>query len=329
MKKEAVKSSKKVTPEVAGMTSVMMNEIPIEALIKSVSMVMAERLQQKPFKTIDEIKQDLIIELFGIDAYEKNDTFSTIQKEINWIEKKALKNRILEEELDCEYLQLNRADRRRLCRKGNYSKDKNGIITLSVSVAMVRTLIAVMKLKGSKADITKQAEDLINKAKTSPFVSIPLVTIDALLALAELYGDSSVAAESEAWRELNNGLKAMMSLFQNFANYNPLEANEAILSGGFSVMKISPRKQQKWSAKNTPVEGILALKAAGSRVRSCHDWWISYNGATFSRLDPTTAAETLVTGLASGITVYFMHQLITKDGPQGFDLVLKKVVGAD
>jgi hypothetical protein len=40
-------------------------------------------------------------------------------------------------------------------------------------------------------------------------------------------------------------------------------------------------------------------------------------------MTPTINAETQMTGLASNTVVYFMHQVITKDGPQGFDLTIK------
>jgi len=115
----------------------------------------------------------------------------------------------------------------------------------------------------------------------------------------------------------------LMFLFQTYANANSGSAELAIKSGGFDVRKVTPRKKQPWSAKNNPVAGIIDLTAGGGGGYTAHDWWISYNGSTFVRLTPTMAASCQVTGLASGITVYFMHQLITKDGPQGFDLVIK------
>jgi hypothetical protein len=121
-------------------------------------------------------------------------------------------------------------------------------------------------------------------------------------------------------------MQAMMYIFQKYANENPETANAAILSGGFTVKSITPRKAQKWSVKNNPVQGVLDLQAAGSGSYTCHTWWISFDGKIFEQFATTMDANVQVFGLASRMSVYFMHQVITKDGPQGFDLVIMKNV---
>ncbi|MEI6816502.1 MAG: hypothetical protein WCL14_07815, partial [Bacteroidota bacterium] len=57
-----------------------------------------------------------------------------------------------------------------------------------------------------------------------------------------------------------------------------------------------------------------------------HDWHISFDGVSFDRMLPTTAAHTQITGLAGGIEVWFMHQEIDNRGPQGFDLIIQITV---
>ncbi len=200
--------------------------------------------------------------------------------------------------------------------------DSRGIVVL-MSVTVVKTLIAVLPLKGSKADKTVHAQTLITKCGVSTYVSILPATITALHLAATNYGNSNPGNEETMWLNLNNGLKAMMAVFQAYGNANPLNASDCFTLAGFDIKKMTPRGKQPWSAKNNVVAGVIDLTATGGPGRSCHEWWISYNGSTFVRLEPTMQASTQVSGLASGTTVYFMHQLITKDGPQGMDLVIK------
>ena len=231
-------------------------------------------------------------------------------------------NATLQRELNEALVKLAKASMPEL-RKMDY--EGATMLVLAMVVAN-RKLIAVTKFKGSKADKAQQARTLINLAATSTYVTVPLGTITALLALATVYLNSSPGGEQIAWSNLNNGILGMMSLFQIFANNNIAVAELAIKSGGFDVKKITSRKKQDWSAENNPVSGVIDLKATGIVGRGFHDWWISYDGAIYVRLDPTLEASTQIGGLATGKFVYFMHQIITKNGPQGFDLVIKKMV---
>ena len=199
----------------------------------------------------------------------------------------------------------------------------NGI-TVLMSVTVVKTLIAVLPLKGSKADKTVQSHTLITSCGTSTYVTIAPLTITNLHAAATAYGNSNPGNEETLWLALNNGLKAMMAVFQTYCNANPLNASDCLTLAGFKIKKITPRGKQPWSAKNNVVAGVIDLTAAGGGTSRCfHEWWISYNGSTFVRLEGTMQASCQVSGLASGTTIYFMHQLITADGPQGMDLVIK------
>ncbi len=225
-----------------------------------------------------------------------------------------------------DFMQLDKFDRRRLERKSEFCVDKNGMIILFGAIKMQRKVIAVMKLEGSKADIAKQTKDMINKAATSTYVTIDPPKIVEALDFSEVYGDSDTGGGEAAFTNLNNIMQYIMFQFQNHANLHPDMAKDIIGSGGFTWKVITPRQKQPWNVKNTTIEGVIAITAEGGPLRSAHDWWISHDGKTFSRLCPTIPASTLVKGLTQGLEVYFMHQLITKDGPQGFDLVIKKTV---
>jgi hypothetical protein len=200
---------------------------------------------------------------------------------------------------------------------------ENGTIMLMATTTVIKTLIAVLDLKGSKADICALCTTILNKSAVSTYVTVPPATILAIRALVTTYSTSNSGTEQDAFRDLNNGMKGLMFLFQSAANSAPNLANAIILSGGFKVKRITPRGPQAWSAKNNPVQGIIDLKAGGGGQRTCHQWFYSFDGVVFHQMTPTINAETQMTGLASNTVVYFMHQLITKDGPQGFDLTIK------
>jgi len=287
---------------------------------------------RKPAKNFlqvrEEYSQDALIELLGKELFQEvfiNAIISTKGKGKNSIDEEIISP---EDECLFEFMQLSRFDRRRLQRKGGYCVNKNGQIILFSAMKLHRKVIAVMKLKGSKPEITKQVNDMIDTAEKSTYVDIADDEISALRDLAKKYGDSHAATGESAFTNLNNGMQGMMSKFQIFANDNPNLAIVAIKSGGFSVKTITPRGRQKWGAFQTKIEGKIKITHEGCSQRSAHDWWISVDGVIFYRLCPTTAAETFVEGYRDGTQLYFMHQLITKDGPQGFDLTVSVTVGA-
>jgi hypothetical protein len=227
------------------------------------------------------------------------------------------------------YTYLTKEDERNGTNKYLQIKNERGIIVCMAKVTVVKSMQACIKWKGSKADKAKQATTCITKAGTSTYVTVPPLTITGLLTLATNYLNSDSATEEATFTLLNNGMKALMRLFQAAADLSPSTSIAIIESGGFSVRAVTPRKQQPWAATNSPVLGTIDLTANGAGPRTLHDWWISYDGVTFERLEPTITAHTQVSGLASGISVYFLHQVINSNGAQGFDLPIKKIVGAE
>lgn len=227
-----------------------------------------------------------------------------------------------------EYCYLSDEDRK----SGNnqYVKITNGkgAIILFSRVVVVKKLIAVTNFKGSKADKAKQALDIINAAAVATLVTVLPADITALRLLVPLFSNSVPGNEETTWNNLYNGIYAMKNLFQVYANANPTMAEMAILQGGFKIKRITKRDPQQWTAVPNPIQGTVDLTAGGSGTRTLHDWWFSTDGKIFVRLDPTIQAHTQVIGLAGNTVVYFMHQVIDKDGPMGFDLTIKYTVPA-
>ena len=274
----------------------------------------------------EEFSKESLIELLGEELFRQvfiNDIKRTAGKRKETLE---VEMEASEDDLHFEIMEFSRFDRKRLERKGGHCVNINGYIVLMSALKMQRKIIGVLNLEGSKADIAKQTKDMIETSATSSFVSIDPLQITAALGYSQVYGDSDAAGVEQAFTNLNNALQAILFEFQNYSNLHPTESLLVFKSGGFGTKTITPRGKQPWGLKNTKIEGQMRATAEGGPLRSAHDWWISLRGEIFTRLCPTIAAEILIKGLKEGDYVYLMHQLITKDGPQGFDLVIKKMV---
>lgn len=205
------------------------------------------------------------------------------------------------------------------------TNDKGVIILLS-KVVLIKKVILCMKLKGSKADKAKMFFDTITACGTGVLVVTPPLTISALLLLVPLYANSNPGNEETTYNNLYNGVMAVMFNYQNYCNNNPSTALTAAKQGNFDVRIQTPRKKQELKGINNAVQGTVDITAAGGPSRSAHEWKISYDGVIFTYISTTLQAHLQVNGLAGGIEVWFLHQLITKDGPQGYDFVVKITV---
>ena len=81
-----------------------------------------------------------------------------------------------------------------------------------------------------------------------------------------------------------------------------------------------------FAVKNGNVQGTVLLTAEGGGQGTAHDWWISFDNITWVRMTPTIHANTMKEGLEPETTVYFNHQLITNEGPQGFEGVISILI---
>ena len=215
-------------------------------------------------------------------------------------------------------------------RKGinGYLKITNdrGAIILLAKLKLVKKVILCIKLKGSKADKAKRLFNIITACGTGGLVVTAPATIAALLLLVPLYSNSNPGNEETTFYNLYNGVTAVMFNYQNYCNANPTTALTAAAQGNFDVKVQTERKKQELKAVNNAVQGVVDVTCAGGKGRCSHVWKISYDGIVFEYLSTTMSAHVQVSGLAGGIEVWFLHELITTDGPQGYDLMLNVTV---
>ena len=114
-----------------------------------------------------------------------------------------------------------------------------------------------------------------------------------------------------------------MFSFQNSANSNPEISVVTIQSGGFKVKTHTPRQKQQFEAHNGADAGSIELTGPTADYPVCHDWHYSADGITFTRMEPSLNAHTVKEGLTPGDYAYFKHQLINKDGGEGYSQIIK------
>jgi hypothetical protein len=285
----------------------------------------ARKSSKNSLQVREEFSQDALIELLGVELFREVFINPINMEKGNRKYGMEVETEFSKDDLIFDFMRFGKLDKRRLQRKSEYCINKNGSIILMGALKMQRKIIGILNLEGSKADIAKQTKDMIETAATSSYVSIDPLQITAALGYSKAYGDSDAAGVEQAHTNLINALQAILFEFQNFANNNPTKALDVFKTGGFGTKTITPRGKQPWGLKNTRITGIMKATHEGGPLRSAHDWWISLKGDIFTRLCPTIAAEIEIKGLKEGDYVHLMHQLITKDGPQGFDLVIKKM----
>lgn len=188
----------------------------------------------------------------------------------------------------------------------------------------VHTAIATLDMPKGVAKRGAKAKLISDTAAASTLVSVDPLLITAINTLITAYNNATPSGRLNAFRLMNNSLKNdLMPLFQKAADADPGNSVAIIQSGGFGVKGEGGRQVQKFEAMDGTVLGTVLLTAEGGGSHTAHDWMYSHDGITFVRMIPTIGANTEITGLVSGEWAYFVHQLITKNGGQGFSQIIK------
>jgi hypothetical protein len=221
------------------------------------------------------------------------------------------------------YVPDTRSNRRMAARSLKSKQAQRTNIILLPAVVVFRTVIAVLDMPTGNLERGARAKEIADACAASIYVSVDPVIITAILDGISAYNGASTATRQSLWREVHNGVKALMHMFQEAADRDPFNAVAIIESGKFKVKQMPSQQKHKFEARNNLVSGTVDLIAPGGPQHSCHDWRYSTDGITFERLHPTIDAHAQVHGLTPLTYAYFTHEIITKDGPQGISQVIK------
>ncbi|MEI6488943.1 MAG: hypothetical protein WCP52_08270 [Bacteroidota bacterium] len=225
------------------------------------------------------------------------------------------------------YLIGNRRNRR-LVLKNLRSRRKsiNTFVLLAVPLP-IHTVEGAIDMPNTIQGRLTRAQEISGACGTSSYVSVSAAKMTAVNASITAYKGAGPGNRPGLYRKMMNQLKSLLNLFQDSANEDPVNSIAILESGKFRVVEAKVPQKHKFDAKDGVNPGEVILTAPGGpNERHFHEWKISYDNVKFELIRSTLTATKLVEGLTSGAVVYFTHELIVKDVPQGVSQVIKKRV---
>ncbi len=217
----------------------------------------------------------------------------------------------------------NKKEVKKLLRK---MKRKEKMMVMMANITAIHSVVAVLNMPQSKAKRIVRAKEIVKACTNNANVAVSISVINTINGLITAYANSESDAGADAYGQLRNALRSVMSMFQNAANNDIFHAAGIIQSGKFMVKKVGFPQKRKFAAKNSGVGGEVILVAGGGKHNTCHDWQMSLDGVTFTRLAPTIAGKTKVKKLVRGTEVWFTHELVTRKGGQGVSQMIRLLV---
>jgi len=170
--------------------------------------------------------------------------------------------------------------------------------------------------------------------KTFPSPTPTLATLSAdndALASAQavaLTRAKGAAAERNVKRAIVvEDLKLLAAYVQSVANADPPNAISIIESAGMSVQKPKmTTPKQDLALKPGKVSGTVDVFAKAHGPRTAYEWQWSADGKTWTSLSTTVRANTSITGLVPGTTIFVRHAVITSAGVGDFGQVVSAMV---
>ena len=216
---------------------------------------------------------------------------------------------------------------RRFVERNNAKKNHRHIFILATMPAPIHVITAVLDVPTDYPSRLLRFQELINACTDNVYVTVPPTMLTQANTHFTAYKTAGTVAERDAaFRPIHNDLKGIMSLFQSAGDANPENAIVIIESGKFKVKQLTLSQKHQFELHNGLISGTVQLTAEGGPQRSCHDWYYSPDGITFTRMTPTVNADTDKAGLTPGEYAYFTHELITSQGPQGVSQIMRIMV---
>src|ERR1700690_283555 len=201
---------------------------------------------------------------------------------------------------------------------------KRRIIMTKTNKSIHRSTVSLSLPKSVPALIV-YAQGIVKRMTGNPSFPSPTPTLAAVTAAI----DDLQAAEAAALARTkgaaavrNDKRAALLVLLQQLRGYiqttaDAGQANGAsiIESAGVAVRKTPTHTARAFAAKSGPLSGAATLVAASAGHRASYEWQYSSDGGKTWVTAPTTLpANTRVSGLPLGSTVYFKYRPVTKTG---------------
>ncbi len=207
-----------------------------------------------------------------------------------------------------------------------FRKGKGNIVILMSTTTVIHVVTGTLDMPESNADKGVRATFISTTAAGSSRVAIPTPVITALNGKIGAFNTATPATRATAERTMVNALKSLMRTFQTAADDDPANAIAILNSGGFGIKILGGSSLHEFKVVNSETSGNVTLTAAGGGTRSCHIWKYSLDGVVWNWIVPTIAAKATIENLPVGKYVYFTHEVVNKNGPQGVSQVFRLLI---
>ena len=225
------------------------------------------------------------------------------------------------------YLIGNRRNRRQAFKNLKSKKHSINAIVLFAVPLPIHMVEGAIDLPNTIQGRLTRAQEISGACGSSSYVSVSAAKMTVVNASITAYKGAGTGTRPGLFRKMMNQLNMLLNLFQEAANDDPVNSIAILESGKFKVVEASIPQKHKFDAKDGVNPGEIILTAPGGpKERHLHEWKISYDNVKFELIRSSSSATKLVEGLTSGAVVYFTHELIVQDVPQGVSQVIKKRV---
>ena len=194
-------------------------------------------------------------------------------------------------------------------------------IILMSKPAAIHILTPALNIKSKDPNRGVKAKAVTLKFSTSTWVSVPIGTVTAILALIATFNAAIGVAKTPAWNAVNVALKAVMGTFAAAMGLDPVNAAVICVSGGFKVRGQAIKQKNVYGIKQGSASGIMDCIGDVMNNECIHQWRLSRDGIIWVMQRATSGAKKQFIGLAPG-RWWVEHQCIMDNGKDGTPQVL-------
>ena len=214
-----------------------------------------------------------------------------------------------------------------LCKVTYFGRDKFGGLIICMTLPSTGQVITARLALGSvHYGIVTQARNIKTKCTGNLSVVFTSTEITNLGLAINAYEDTHGSLREEAFTTLNNMLKNIfLARISLAAIASPDTAISLIQSCGCVVQGVGGKSEQVFDGFPGIASGSIVLVGPAAGAHAFHEWWPSVDNINWVRIQGTTDANTLITGLTPGAAMYFRHQIIDSTGGTGMsDVIMRR-----
>jgi hypothetical protein len=204
-------------------------------------------------------------------------------------------------------------------------------------VALVHAILVVLGLPKAVPAMIVRLNAILDAmvANKTVFPSPPVALATAQTHLAALVSAEAALrsrtaggrqVRDDALKLVKEDAQQLHAYVQQLCNASPAEAAVIAANAAMTLHKAGAHAKADVTVTHK-LSGTLHVSARSVKGAKAHDWQLSTDGGkTWSSLQSTTKANTVVTGLQPATAVQIRHRVLTKAGPTDWSSVATAVV---